>query len=188
MNPFDVSATALAGLMHVTRRRRQDTRGFFGRFFCVESLLAAGWRYPVAQINHSLTRERGTVRGMHFQHPPHAEAKFVSCLRGAVFDVAVDLREGSPTFLAFHGATLSASNGCSLLIPPGFAHGFQALEPDSEMIYVHSHPYVPDAEAGLRVDDPRLRIEWPLPVRGLSERDGHFPWLSADYRGLQACS
>lgn len=185
MSSFDVAPTPLAGLMLVTRRRREDARGFFGRFFCTQEMAELGWHRPVAQVNHSLTRRAGTLRGLHFQHPPHAEDKYVSCLRGAVFDVAVDLRQGSPTFLQWHGETLSAGNGRSLLIPQGFAHGFQALEPDSELIYLHSGPFAPEAEGGLLVSDPRLAIAWPLPLSDLSERDASHPLLTICFAGLR---
>ena len=188
MNTFDVASTPLAGLMLVTRRRRDDARGFFSRFFCAQEMADIGWHHPVAQVNHSLTRQSGAVRGLHFQHPPHAEDKYVSCLRGAVFDVAVDLRHGSPTFLHWHGEALSADNGRSLLIPQGFAHGFQALEPDSELIYLHSQPYAPEAEGGLNASDPRLAIAWPLPVRELSERDAGHPLLDDGFLGLGAAA
>jgi dTDP-4-dehydrorhamnose 3,5-epimerase len=187
-NSFDISPTPLGGLMLVTRRQPADARGFFSRLFCAREMAEIGWRTPVAQINHSLTRQRGAVRGLHFQHPPHAEDKYVSCLRGAVFDVAVDLRAGSPTFLRWHGETLSAANGRSLLIPQGFAHGFQALERDCEMIYLHSQPYAREAEGGLRINDPRLAIAWPDPVTELSERDAGHALLADDFPGLRCGS
>lgn len=188
MTTFDASTTPLAGLMLVTRRRRTDARGYFSRFFCAQGMAELGWRRPVAQVNHSLTRESGAVRGLHFQHPPHAEDKYVSCLRGSVFDVAVDLRQGSPTFLRWYGTTLSAENGRSLLIPQGFAHGFQALEPDSELLYLHSRPYASEAEGGLHVNDPRLAVAWPLPVSDLSERDASHPLLTDAFTGLRCAA
>jgi dTDP-4-dehydrorhamnose 3,5-epimerase len=188
VSSFDVTPTPLDGLMLVTRRRREDARGFFSRLFCAQEMAELGWHHPVAQVNHSLTRQPGAVRGLHFQHPPHAEDKFVSCLRGAVFDVAVDLRDGSPTFLCWHGETLSAENGRSLLIPQGFAHGFQALEPDCELIYLHSRPYAPEAEGGLHVSDPRLAIAWPCPVTDLSERDASHALVSDGFAGLRCAA
>lgn len=184
MSSFDVTPTALAGLMCVTRRRGEDARGFFSRFYCTQEMAGLGWHLPIAQVNHTLTRQSGTVRGLHFQHPPHAEDKYVSCLRGAVFDVAVDLRHGSPTFLSWHGEILSAGNGRSLLIPQGFAHGFQALEADSELIYLHSQPYAPQAEGGLHVNDPLLAIAWPHPVTELSARDANHAALTHAFTGL----
>ena len=147
-----------------------------------------GWRLPIAQINHSLTRQKGAVRGMHFQFPPHAEDKYVSCLRGEVFDVAVDLREGSPSFMRWHGERLSAGNGRSMLIPQGFAHGFQSLEADCELIYLHSRPYAPQAEGGLHPKDPLLAIAWPLPVVDLSERDAGHARVGSDFPGLRCAA
>lgn len=165
----------LAGLVCVQRHRRGDARGFFARLFCAQTLASAGWHRPIAQINHTYTAQRGTVRGMHFQRAPHAEMKLVTCLRGQVWDVAVDVRPNSSTFLRWHAQHLTADNGCALLIPEGFAHGFQALSDDVEMLYCHSAAYAPEAEAGLHPQDPSLGIAWPLPVEHLSARDAAHP-------------
>ncbi|WP_322988632.1 dTDP-4-dehydrorhamnose 3,5-epimerase [Hoeflea sp.] len=165
------------GPMLVARSPRVDDRGAFARIFCAEALSAVGWPGPVAQINHSQTRKAGTLRGLHFQRAPHAEAKLVICIRGSVFDVAVDIRENSPTRYQHAAAELSAEAGTALYLPEGFAHGFQALSDDAELIYVHSAAYAPDHESGLRADDPVLAIAWPLPVTGISERDGSHPLL-----------
>lgn len=174
MSRFEVVDTPLAGLKLVRRQRLGDSRGFLSRLFCADELAAAGWTLPVAQINHTSTARQGTVRGMHFQRPPHVEAKLVSCLRGEVWDVAVDVRAGSPTFLRWHAERLSADNGCALLIPPGFAHGFQALSDDVELLYCHSAAYAAQSEAGLHPQDERLGITWPLHITELSARDaGH---------------
>jgi dTDP-4-dehydrorhamnose 3,5-epimerase len=140
MARFTVEATPLSGLKLIQRQKLEDSRGFFSRFFCAEELANAGFAQPVAQMNHTLTRRRGSVRGLHFQYPPHAEDKLVSCLHGEIFDVAIDIRRDSPTFLHWHAEKLSAENGRSLLIPKGFAHGFQALTDDAELLYVHSAP------------------------------------------------
>jgi dTDP-4-dehydrorhamnose 3,5-epimerase len=185
MKSFTAEPTRLKGLTVVHRRLAEDDRGFFGRIFCAEDLATIGFARPVAQINHSLTRKRGTVRGMHFQHPPHAEDKFVSCLRGEVFDVAVDLRAGSATFLQWHAERLSADNQRSLLIPRGFAHGFQTLTDDCELIYVHSWPYVPGAEGALHAADPALAIDWPLPIADLSPRDASHPFVDDAFVGIE---
>lgn len=185
MNRFEVADTPLAGLRLVQRQRLGDSRGFLARVFCADELRAAGWSRPVAQINHTFTARRGTVRGLHFQQPPHAEMKLVSCLRGEVWDVAVDLRAGSPTFLQWHEARLSADNGHALLIPEGFAHGFQTLSDDAEMLYCHSAAYNPGAEAGLNVRDPRLAIAWPLPIAEVSPRDAAHPDIGADFKGVR---
>ena len=128
--------------------------------------------------------QEGTVRGMHFQYPPHSETKIVTCLRGAVCDVAVDLREGSPTFLLHHVVCLSETNHFSLLIPEGFAHGFQTLAPNCEMLYFHTADYRADAEGALNVLDPKLAINWPRDVTAISERDKQHPFLAGDFRGV----
>lgn len=184
MSRLTVTDTPLAGLRVVRRQPVGDDRGSLTRVFCVTTLAPAGWTGGVAQINHTVTTFAGTVRGMHFQHPPHAEIKLVSCLRGEVWDVAVDLREGSPTFLRWHAECLSAENGAALLIPEGFAHGFQSLADGCELLYLHSAPYVPTAEGGVRFDDPRLAIAWPRPVTQLSARDRAHPLLSDQFIGL----
>ena len=142
----------------------------------------AGWRKPIAQINHTFTQRQGTVRGMHFQRAPHAEMKLVNCIRGTVFDVAVDLRASSETFLRWHAEELTPDNGRSLLIPEGFAHGFQALSDDCELVYLHSAAYAPGAEAGVNPLDPRLGVCWPLPITEMSTRDAGHPMLN-HYRG-----
>jgi len=131
-----------------------------------------------------MTARKGTVRGMHFQRPPHAEMKLVSCVRGEVFDVAVDLRRGSPTFLRWHAERLSADNNRALLIPQGFAHGFQALTDDAELIYCHSAAYDAASEGGLNPRDPRLAIAWPLPITELSARDAQAAMLDAAFTGM----
>jgi dTDP-4-dehydrorhamnose 3,5-epimerase len=181
---FTILDTTIQGLRLIERHPLADERGFLSRLFCAEELAAAGWSRPIAQINHTLTRQRGMVRGLHYQRPPHAEMKLVTCLHGTVWDVAVDLRAGSPTYLQWHAEELSASNRRALLIPEGFAHGFQTLTEDCELLYLHSAAYEPSAEAGLNVADPRLVIEWPLPIAGLSERDTRHLMLSEDFRGV----
>ena len=170
MNRFAVYDLPLAGLKLVERQRLGDARGFLSRIFCAEELSVAGWRKPIVQINHTLTQKTGTVRGMHFQRPPHAEMKLVSCIRGEVWDVAVDVRAGSKTFLQWHAERLSAGNGRALLIPEGFAHGFQALTDDVELLYFHSAPYFVTAEASLNAKDPMLAIRWPLEIDRKSTR------------------
>ncbi|HAZ61715.1 MAG TPA: hypothetical protein DCY89_09115 [Gammaproteobacteria bacterium] len=186
MSGLTLQDTAIAGVQRVVRSPRVDTRGSFARLFDLDALVAAGWPGAIAQVNLSVTRQAGTVRGLHFQHPPHAEAKLVSCIKGRVFDVAVDLRSASPTFGAWHAEELCAEHGTALLIPPGCAHGFQALSDDATLIYCHSAPYVAEAEGGFSVHDPRLVIAWPLPVQGLSPRDAALPELPATYPGIKA--
>lgn len=177
MSRFNRIATPIPDLLVVERQRFGDERGFFSRFFCREELAEFGAGGSIAQINHTMTQLQGTIRGLHFQRAPHDETKFVSCLVGAVFDVAVDLRPGSPTYLKWHGEVLSAENGRSMMIPGGFAHGFQTLSEDCELIYLHDKPYAPEAEGGLNALDPKLGIDWPLPVAQMSARDEAFPLL-----------
>ena len=184
MNRLLVTDTPIHGVKLLQRQPLGDERGFLARLFCARELAHAGWHQPLAQINHTLTQQRGTLRGLHYQTAPHAEMKLVTCLRGAVWDVAVDLRRGSPTFLRWHAQHLSAANGNALLIPEGCAHGFQSLSDDAELLYCHSMPYEAQAEAGLHPLDERLGIAWPLPVALLSERDGRHPPVDGRFEGL----
>lgn len=184
MSRLTATPLALSGLQLVQRQRLSDSRGDLSRIFCAQELFEAGWTQPIAQINLTRTAHCGTVRGLHFQNPPHAEAKLVSCIRGEVWDVAVDLRRNSPTFLQWHAQLLSADNGCALLIPQGFAHGFQALADDAELLYCHSAAYAPQAEAGIHPQEPRLAIAWPRPVCDLSPRDASHAWLTDDFEGV----
>lgn len=184
MSRFDVAETPLDGVLEITRKPLGDARGSLTRLFCAEAFAAWGFDRPVAQINHTVTQMAGAVRGMHFQHAPHSEDKLVICIRGAVFDVAVDVRSGSATQLRWHGVVLSAENRRALFIPRGFAHGFQTLTENCELIYLHSHPYVASAEAGLRPTDPRLAIDWPQPITQLSERDGNHPFVEDGFSGV----
>jgi len=185
LNRFTVTNLTLAGLKLVERQRLGDARGFLSRLFCSEELGAAGWNRPIVQINHTYTARRGALRGMHFQYPPHAEMKLVSCIRGEVWDVAIDLRAGSRTFLHWHAERLSADNGHALLIPEGFAHGFQALSDDVELLYCHSAGYNAEAEAGLNPTDPKLAITWPLQIAELSARDAQHPMLNEQFAGVE---
>ncbi|MFC0711805.1 dTDP-4-dehydrorhamnose 3,5-epimerase family protein [Azorhizophilus paspali] len=184
MSRFNLSALPLAGLMVVERHPLSDSRGFLARLFCAEELIAAGWSQPIVQINHTYTAKSGTVRGLHFQRPPHAEMKLVSCLHGEVWDVVVDLRADSPTFLQWHAEWLSAANGRALMIPEGFAHGFQALSDDVELLYCHSAAYTAEAEAGLHPLDPRLDICWPLATVQMSPRDVSHPLIQSGFEGV----
>ena len=184
MSAFPFTLTPLTpdqkdGPVLVRRKPFADERGAFARIFCAEALAEIGWPGPVAQINHSRTEKAGTLRGMHYQRPPHAEAKLVVCIRGAVHDVAVDIRQASPARNSHVGVELSADAGTAIYLPEGFAHGFQALTDNVELIYIHSAAYNPDHETGLRHDDPALGITWPLPVTGLSARDASHPMIDA---------
>jgi dTDP-4-dehydrorhamnose 3,5-epimerase len=185
MNRFEVQSLPLTGLKRLTRQRLSDKRGSLTRIFCAEELAIVGWEKAIAQINHSSTARQGTIRGLHYQVGPHAEMKLVSCLRGEVWDVAVDLRADSPTFLHWHAEYLNADNGYSLLIPKGFAHGFQSLTADAELIYCHSAAFAAPSERGIHPLDTALEIAWPLPVAELSPRDASHPKLTLSFRGLE---
>lgn len=185
MSRFTVSDTPLAGLKCIERQMRDDARGSLSRLFCADDLADAGWHGAIAQINLTVTSQKGTVRGLHFQTPPHAEMKLVNCLRGEVWDVVVDLRAESPTFLNWHAEILSAQNHRALLIPEGFAHGFQTLTDDVEMLYCHAMPYHPQSDSGLNTLDPRLAIAWPLPVALMSARDSTHPLLTHEFEGVR---
>lgn len=184
MSRFDFIPTPLTGLKLVQRKVIEDQRGYLSRFYCADEFRLAGINKPIAQINHTLTRKKGAVRGLHFQQSPHAEIKMVSCLRGEIWDVAVDLRRDSPTFLQWHGEILTAANRKSMLIPEGYAHGFQALTEDCELIYLHAAAYHPEAEGALNVADPRLNITWPLQIDDLSVRDRTHPFINQYFQGV----
>jgi len=164
----------------------QDHRGLFARFFCTRELGRLFGERQIVNVNFSRTLQTGAIRGMHFQYPPHQEMKLVRCIRGAVFDVLIDLRPESPYFLKWHGEILSAANMKMLCLPEGFAHGFQALEPASEMLYLHTAFYAPDAQGGLRYDDPAVGIDWPLEVTEISRKDASHPLLTQGPNSLEA--
>ena len=174
-----LSDTPLAGVRMVQRQPKADPRGAFARIFCAQELAEAGWSKPLAQVNHSRTSLAGTVRGLHWQRAPDTEMKLVTCLAGAVWDVVVDLRPGSPSYRRWFAQTLSAANQLALLIPEGCAHGFQSLTDGAELLYCHSMPFAAQSEAGLHPLDTELAIPWPLPVAALSVRDAALPALNS---------
>ena len=181
---LDFLPTPLHGLVLVQRKISEDERGWLSRLYCADEFIELGIEWHIAQVNHTLTRSRGAVRGLHFQYPPHADAKLVSCIRGEVFDVAVDLRRDSSTFLRWHGVVLTASKRQSLLVPEGFAHGFQALSEDCELIYLHTAAYHPESEGALNVADPRLGIVWPLATTQISDRDRNQALIEPGFQGI----
>jgi dTDP-4-dehydrorhamnose 3,5-epimerase len=181
---MNVLPTKLPGVTVAQTVPISDHRGSFTRLFCERELSDALGRRRIVQVNHSRTIAIGAVRGLHYQRQPSAEMKLVRCLKGRVWDVAVDLRAGSRTFLQWHAEDLTPENARMLVIPEGCAHGFQALETESELLYLHTAFYDRDAEGGVRVDDPRLHIAWPLPIVDLSERDRTLPTLEAGFPGL----
>lgn len=179
------SPTPLKGSYLIGLEPFRDDRGWFARFYCKDEFREKiGHDKEWLQLNHSFTKNKGALRGMHFQVKPFREIKMVRCVAGAVYDVLVDLREGSPTFLQHFGAELSAENGKMMYIPEGFAHGFQCLTDDCALIYHHTELYTPGAEGGLRYNDPGLGIEWPLPVTDLSARDAGHPYLDENFKGI----
>jgi dTDP-4-dehydrorhamnose 3,5-epimerase len=161
-----------------------DGRGIFSRVFCRHELQDMLHDKNIVQINQSLTRQKGAVRGMHFQYPPKAEIKMVKCLRGSVFDVLIDLRRDSFTFLKWHGEVLSAENMKIMCIAEGFAHGFQTLEENCELLYLHTEVYNPEHEGAVRYNDPAINISWPLEVTDISERDQAHTLLSRNFEGV----
>ena len=177
----ETRSTPIANLYELVGQSFSDHRGvFFNAFRGHEPAFSETWgNRPIAQVNLSRTETVGTIRGLHLQAPPHSEAKLVRCLHGRVWDVAVDLRPGSATYGRWHAVELSPAAVNALLIPEGCAHGFQVLEPGSELLYLHSGAWVPEAETGVRFNDPKLAIAWPLPPTGLSERDLALPLLQS---------
>lgn len=177
--------TPLAGLLRVVLSPSTDARGTFTRWFCEQELANALAGRHIVQANHSRTEQIGTVRGLHYQVPPHAEMKLIRCIRGKVFDVAVDLRETSETFLQWYSVELSDRKPEMILIPEGFAHGFQVLETGSELLYLHTAIYASESERGLRFDDPKLGITWPLPPERVSVRDQAHSLISKSFAGIR---
>ncbi len=185
MSRFDIRTTPLPGLTVLHRLAIGDARGSLERLYCSTELREVLGGKPIEQVNLTRTAARGTVRGMHFQFHPHAEIKLVTCLRGVVFDVALDLRYGSPTFLAWHAEELRGDGATTFVIPEGFAHGFQALSDDCEMLYFHTAAYEASAEGGVHPLDPRVAIAWPEPVAAMSPRDAAHSPLGAGFRGMR---
>lgn len=176
--------TGLEGSYVVELTPFQDNRGWFVRTFCEQEFVQVGHKDSWVQINHSFTVQRGTIRGLHYQLPPFSEIKLVRCIAGAVFDVIVDLRANSATFLKCFTVELSSSNRKMLYIPAGFAHGFQSLEDNTELIYHHSAFYTPNTEGGLNYLDPQLNIKWPLSVSTLSNRDQSHKFVDNTFQGI----
>lgn len=176
--------TPMADLVVAESKAFKDERGAFARLFCEQELSTVIGHRKIVQINHSCTQAVGAVRGLHFQHAPHAEMKLVRCLKGKVWDVAVDLRPQSPSYKRWYAQELSPQNAQMMVIPEGFAHGFQVLEAGSELLYLHTALYKPDSEGGVRHDDPVLGITWPLPVTDISARDSSHACIDTTFRGI----
>lgn len=171
--------TALKGAVVIELERRGDERGFFARSFCAREFEAQGLATRFVQANTSLSAEVGTLRGLHYQKAPAEEAKLMRCIAGAIWDVIVDIRPGSPSYLQNFGTELSAENGRQLYIPKGFAHGFQVLKPDTMVAYMVDEFYTPGVEEGFRFDDPALAIDWPLAATAVSDKDRNWPLIDA---------
>jgi len=181
---FDLVDTPIADLRIVQRKPISDDRGFLSRLYCQDDFKLMGLNKPISQINQTLTKKKGAVRGIHYQLPPFAEAKLVTCIKGEIFDVAVDLRRDSPTYLNWHAEVLSEKNQKSFLIPEGFAHGFQTLTDDCQLIYLHTAPYSKEYERGLNYIDKKLDISWPLKISQISDRDRTHPIIKDDFKGI----
>ena len=179
-----LTETTLKGVWIVEPEPVQDHRGKLARLFCQNELSEILRGKTIKQINYTVTQKTGTVRGMHFQKPPMAETKIVSCLQGSVMDVVVDLRRDSSSFLGWYGAILSRENTKMLCVPEGFAHGFQALENNCEMLYFHTEFFSPKHEKGIRYNDPMIEIEWPLEITEISDRDRNHPLLPYEFSGI----
>lgn len=179
------SETSLQGAFIVQPEPFKDDRGFFARVFCKKEFSEIGHDHEFVQINHSMNKVKGTVRGLHYQVPPYAETKLVRCISGKVFDVIVDLREGSSTYLKHFSVELSDENMTMIYIPSGFAHGFQTLTDNAQLIYHHTAFYAPGFEGGINFQDPALQINWPFPAVNLSERDKNHKFLTIDFKGIK---
>lgn len=181
---MNITHTPISGVCVVENSAAQDSRGAFSRLFCERELQGVLVCRKIVQINLSLTTRVGAVRGLHYQNAPEAEMKIVRCLKGRVLDVAVDLRLGSPTFLQWTAVELSPCNRRAFVIPEGCAHGFQVLEQDSELLYLHTAFYTPEVEGAVRFNDPSVGIKWPLEPTDLSTRDSTHQLLDRDFRGI----
>jgi len=169
--PFD-------GVTIIDRSPTGDHRGVFERLYCTEELIEFTQGRTLSQINRSTTHKKGVIRGLHYQEKPYAETKVITCLRGKVFDVAVDMRPNSPTYLNWFGIVLSEKKACSIIISEGFAHGFQTLSEDCEMLYLHTSPFKLEAERGVRPTDPAVGIKWPIEITDMSSRDAAHPLIT----------
>jgi len=180
----EFSKFKLDGPLVLTPEMHRDERGAFGRIFCDKEIIEHQVDFEVKQVNHSITKKKGSLRGMHFQYPPKKEAKLVKCIRGSIFDVIVDIRRDSPTFLHWESIELTEQNQRMLYIPAGFAHGFQTLEQDCELLYFHSDYYSAGLEGGFKYNDPILGVSWPLTVTEISKRDLIHECISEDFEGI----
>jgi dTDP-4-dehydrorhamnose 3,5-epimerase len=182
---MNIEPTKFSGAYIINTSPFIDIRGKFARFFCQQELSTVLGKREILNINFSSTEKKGTMRGLHYQRPPGAEMKLARCIRGSVFDVIVDVRKNSPTFLQWFGTELSAENMKMILIPEGFAHGFQSLENSVEMLYLHTAFYSQECEDALNCKDPTLNIAWPLEMTEISEKDNNHPFINSDFMGVK---
>lgn len=182
---MNATATKLKDAYTIERSAFKDERGWFYRMYDAKLLAELGITKPINQINHSHTVEVGTVRGMHFQHAPAAEVKIITCIKGCAYDVIVDLRKTSPTYLQWVAIELDAEKQNTVVVPEGFAHGFQVLKPNTELVYLHTAAYAKEHEGGVRYDDPALNIQWPMAAIGLSPRDQAHPLITPAFEGIK---
>jgi len=178
------TSTGLKGSYVIDVVPIEDERGWFARTFCKDEFREIGHSKEWVQINHSFTNEAGSIRGMHFQKPPFSEIKLIRCIAGKVFDVIIDLRKNSETFLKWFSLEMSAENKKMIYIPEGFAHGFQTLTDDCQLIYNHSEYYTPNVEGGIKYDDEMIGVNWPLPAKNISKRDQKHEQLNYHFEGL----
>ena len=181
---FNIKKTKIDGLNIITIKRKLDSRGYLDRLFCEREFNTFLNKKRIVQINRTFTKKKGFVRGLHYQKTPFREIKFVTCISGEVYDLAVDIRKNSKTFLKYHGEVLSKKNKKIMLIPEGFAHGFQTLSKNCELLYFHTQFYSKKSEDGIRIDDPKLKILLPKKISGMSKRDSSFI-IKNKFRGLK---
>ena len=177
-------STDLEGLYIFQAEPFEDSRGNFYRFYCQNELKEIGHTKNIIQMNLSLTKHKGSIRGLHFQYPPKAEIKLVKCVTGKIFDVAVDLRKDSTTYLKWHCEILSSENMKTIYIPEGFAHGFQTMEDNCDVLYLHTEFYSSELESGIRYNEPKVDIKWPLPLSEISERDKEHKLIDESFDGI----
>ncbi|MHB1647043.1 MAG: dTDP-4-dehydrorhamnose 3,5-epimerase [bacterium] len=183
MERFVFKNTSIEGLYTIKPKLLQDNRGFFERIYCKKEFKSV-LKKDIKQVNYSLTKTKGSIRGMHYQNPPMAEAKIIKCVRGSIYDVAVDLRKGSPTFLKWHAEIISENNPRMFFVPEGFAHGFQTLKDNTELIYFHTEYFSEKHYKGIKYNDPRIAIKWELELTEISDKDMSHPLIKKDFDGI----
>ncbi|OGI11743.1 MAG: dTDP-4-dehydrorhamnose 3,5-epimerase [Candidatus Margulisbacteria bacterium GWF2_35_9] len=180
-----IISTKIDGVFVIENDPIIDSRGAFTRLFCEKEFSSILGNRHIVQINHSITRGIGSIRGLHYQCPPFAEMKIICCLKGRVWDLALDLRQGSPTFLQWHAEELTPENAKVIVIPEGFAHGFQVMNENSELFYLHTSFYEKSVEKAVKYNDPTVSIQWPLAVTDISERDKNHPVINKHFIGIK---